>query len=82
MPSLAKEIVDSYGTLVDVGEWLGATGPITLTLGFEHGVVPLTAEAKDDTITLSAAGSSSGRDVSANRRGGMRSAAVCSGFGR
>ena len=67
MSALAKDIVDSYGALTEVreGEWLNATGPISLTLGFEHGVVVVSAEAEDDTITLSAAGPASGRDVSA-----------------
>lgn len=67
MSSLTKEIVDSYGTLTAVreGERLGASGPVTLTLGFEHGVVLVSADADDDTIMLTPTGPPSGRDLSA-----------------
>jgi Family of unknown function (DUF6334) len=66
MSGFAKEIVDSYGRLIEVreGDWLGASGPVALTLGFEHGVVLVRTDADDDTITLTSAGPASGRDVS------------------
>jgi hypothetical protein len=67
MSSLAKEMVDSYGALIEVrdGDWIGASGPVALTLGFERGVVLVSADANDDTIKMSAVESANGRDVSA-----------------
>jgi len=67
MPSLGKEMVDSYGALIEAreGDWIGASGPVALTLGFERGMVLLSADADDDTIEVSVVESASGRDVSA-----------------
>jgi len=66
MPPITKEIVDSYGALIWIrdGEWIGAAGAIALTLGFERGVVLVTADADDDTIRLTVGDPATGRDVS------------------
>jgi hypothetical protein len=67
MPPLTKQLVDSYGALVEVreGRRLGRNGPVSVTLGFENGAVLVSAEADDDTITMQAIASLSGADVSA-----------------
>jgi uncharacterized protein DUF6334 len=67
MIPVPKEIVDSYGALTEVreGDRLGVSGPVTLTLGFECGAILVSADADDDTITLTSTDRPSGRDVSA-----------------
>jgi len=69
MASLAKEIVDSYGALTSVreGDRLAAGGPVSLTLGFEHGSVLVSAIPDHDTITVRAVAAADGQDVSAER---------------
>jgi hypothetical protein len=69
MFSLPKQMVDTYGVLTEVreGERLGTSGPVSLTLGFEHGSVLVSAAPTDDTIVMQAVTSVDGEDVSAER---------------
>ena len=69
MSSLTKEMVDSYGVLTEVreAERLGANGPVSITLSFEHGSVLVSAAPDDDTIAMRAVASVDGEDVSAER---------------
>jgi Family of unknown function (DUF6334) len=69
MYSLIKEMVDSYGVLTEVreGERLGANGPVSITLAFEHGSVLVAAQPDADTITMRAVTSADGANVSAER---------------
>jgi hypothetical protein len=52
MPSLAKQMVDSYGALIEVreGDRFGSDDPASLALGFDHGALLVSAVAEDDTI--------------------------------
>ncbi len=55
MATISKEIVDSYGALIEVrGRSLSRVGLTALTLAFERGSVLIEAVGDDDTISLRA----------------------------
>lgn len=67
--AVTKAVVDDWGALTEVRESarIDRGSPSALALGFEHGVMLLSALGEDDTIDVRPIGTAHGRDLSAEQ---------------